>query len=99
VDGYGKLRVCFADSTGRVFSRIPVTDLGVLNRLEADADLRAALRIINSHVARQDEVILRLGLTRRYQANDERDGYWIQVNGIYTFPDPYGEMRTYVSTR
>ena len=77
---------------------MPVTDLGLLNRIEAEGNVRDALRAITAHVARQSEVFLRLGLTRRHKASDERDGYWIQINGIYTFPDPYGEMRTYESS-
>jgi len=46
--------------------------------------------IINNFIRQQDTVYLRIGLGREYQG-----GFWLQVNGIYTFPNYDTEIRSY----
>ena len=49
---------------------------------------------LNRFLRKQDYVYLRIGLSRPYQVK-ERNGYWMQVNGIYTFLDYCKEIRSY----
>ena len=85
-------RLDFADGDDTPFFKIPITDLAVncyvdflLKREGLDYDgvaqkLTAALR--------RKEAYLRLGLTRPYEMKTGRESWcYLQVNGIYTFPD------------
>jgi hypothetical protein len=38
---------------------------------------------------------MRIGLSREYTATDNRNGYWLQANGIYTFPHFHEGIRGY----
>lgn len=40
-------------------------------------------------------MFLRIGLITKFDHEDGRTGYWIQVNGIYTFPEFMTAIRTY----
>jgi len=71
-----------------------LTDLGILIYAEKFDD--AGLTGINGFIRKQDEIFLRLGLTQNYKAPDGREGYWLQVNGIYTFPDFLKQARSYL---
>lgn len=92
LDGYGKLRLHFKDSIGDTWTYISVTDLGLYEYAERHQSARA-IHKVKRFVAQQEEVFLRIGLSRRYQAQDGREGYWVQCNGIYSFPDFYRELR------
>ena len=50
---------------------------------------------ITEFIHTQDELFIRLGLSRKHRSPDGRDGYWIQVNGIYTFPEFDRLVRSY----
>ena len=89
----GKIKLHFTDQADHRFRYISVTDLGFYDyamQHQAENDLE----ILNTGIHAQNEVFLRLGLSRRYQANDT-EGYWLQVNGIYTFPDVLQPIRSY----
>jgi len=91
----GKIKLNFRDLSGRKFRYIPITDLG-FHEYALQHHSRNELRKVNSMIKAQKEVYLRIGLSRKYQSpNDERNGYWLQANGIYTFPDYNKEMRCY----
>lgn len=94
-DGYGKLRASFTDSTGMVFHNLAVTDLGFFKNVGDVATRVMQPAAANAFIQSQDEVYLRVGLSRSYQAPDGRDGYWMQINGIYTFPDYAKIVRSY----
>jgi len=49
---------------------------------------------VKNFISSQNEIYLRIGVGRRWKVS-ERDGYWLQVNGIYTFPNFLEEIRTY----
>lgn len=51
---------------------------------------------INAFIDEQEELYLRVGLSGRYADNNSRDGYWLQINGIYTFPNFDTEIRVIV---
>lgn len=50
---------------------------------------------MNYHVQSQQELYLRIGLSRPFQAPNGKNGYWLQVNGIYTFPEYMDYIRCY----
>lgn len=89
----GKIKLNFTDRSGREFRYISITDLGfhgyAINHHAQD------LNTLNQWLRSQDEVLLRLGLSRRYQPPDQPDGYWLQANGVYTFPDCHKAIRSY----
>lgn len=75
---------------------MPIADLGFNNlniSKQKDPDYTNGL---NEFILNQKKVYLRIGLGRRYRnPHDGRDGFWIQVNGIYTFPEFMTKVRTY----
>lgn len=82
-----KLKLNFCDASGKRYHTIPITDLGYHDyavQHHAKDDIAAMNQIIHW----QDELYLRIGLSRVFQPSpDQQGGYWLQVNGIYTFPD------------
>jgi hypothetical protein len=89
----GKLKIHFTDTSGQEFRFLSITDLGFHRYAQAH---RAAgdLARLNSFVKNQPEAYLRIGLSRAWAIRGI-DGYWMQVNGIYTFPDFFRELRSY----
>ncbi len=87
------LRLNILDSDGRKYSYLSITDLGFHNSFiskKTDPDE------LNEYVRGQKMLYLRIGLGRQYKnPTDGRDGFWIQVNGIYTFPEFMTKVRTY----
>lgn len=92
----GKIRLHFADASGMQFRHISITDLGFYDYAQRHRE-SGALDELNSAIADQDEVFLRLGLGRAYDDGRGRNGYWMQANGIYTFPDKLSYVRSYDS--
>jgi hypothetical protein len=90
----GKTKIHFADSTGRRFAYFPITDLGFHHYADAHRASKGLARI-NAFIKSQPETLLRLGLSRAWQNPQGINGYWMQVNGVYTFPDFYKDIRSY----
>ncbi|MEI7708452.1 MAG: hypothetical protein WCI90_09295 [Chlorobium sp.] len=88
-----KIKLNFTDNSGRVFKYIPITDLGFHGFAES-IHLTNGLDTLNEFICSQSEVYLRLGLSRPWD-NGKINGYWMQVNGLYTFPDYHHEIRSY----
>jgi hypothetical protein len=89
----GKTKIHFVDQSGREFSYFPITDLGFhtfADSHRASSELPRLNRFINA----QPEAYLRIGLSRAWD-NGTANGYWLQVNGVYTFPDYFKELRCY----
>jgi hypothetical protein len=89
----GKVKCSFTDSSGRQFRYLSITDRGFYDFAEkhqADNSLHELQQFVSS----QEEIYLRIGVGRVYQVG-ERNGYWLQVNGIYTFPEFHKEIRSY----
>lgn len=86
-DGYkqGRLRASVIDSSGNSYDNLSVTDRGFPNYNNENEDSRT-LPEIQKSIQSQEEIYLRLGVSRQYR-DRWRDGYWLQVNGIYMFPD------------
>lgn len=89
----GKIKASFTDSDGHLYRYLSITDRGFhdfAKKHQNDCELYKVERFI----ATQEEIYLRIGVGRQWKVR-ERDGYWLQVNGIYTFPNLYEEIRTY----
>ncbi len=80
------LKVTFSDGSGKYFNYLSVTDLG-LNDYVQEMNPDEAVALMNIFFQSQRELFLRIGLSRQYRSSDGRDGFWLQVNGIYSFPD------------
>ena len=93
VESYGKLKVHFSDGTSD-FEYLPITDLGFHNFAKKHHE-RNDLKTLNRFIKSQEEVFLRIGLSKPFTSPQEIHGYWIQVNGIYTLPDFDSEHRSY----
>ena len=91
-DGFkeGKIRLNLLDNDGKRFSFLSITDLGFYNYAMEHFDDTNFPKIINDFIRQQDDIYLRIGLGREY-----REKYWLQVNGIYTFPNYDTEIRSY----
>lgn len=90
----GKIKVIFSDKSGRTFRYLSITDLGFYNYAEKNSQ-GDNFSNLNNFIHSQKEVYVRLGLSREFTSPDGRTGYWLQVNGIYTFPEYLEEIRCY----
>lgn len=90
----GKIKASFLDGTGFSLRYLSITDRGFFDyasRHQQDGKIYE----INEFLQSQKELYLRVGVGRQWKVGD-RDGYWLQVNGIYTFPNFLDEVRSYV---
>jgi hypothetical protein len=90
-----KIKIDFMDSNGESYSNFPLTDLG-FHRYATGELANKRLQDVNSFLQDQDEILLRVGLARFWR-NEKTgvEGYWMQVNGVYTFPGYHQELRGY----
>jgi hypothetical protein len=91
-DGFkeGNIRLNLLDNDGKRFSFLSITDLGFYNYAMKHFHDANFPQIINDFIRRQESIYLRIGLGREYQG-----GFWLQINGIYTFPNFDTEIRSY----
>jgi len=97
-DGYkpGSIRLDFRDSVGREWYNFPITDLGFFDYAQRHQK-SDAMKALNDKISKQSEVFLRIGLARLWKKPpDGPEGFWMQANGIYTFPDKIRYVRSYV---
>jgi hypothetical protein len=96
VEGYkaGTTKIHFIDGSGRPFKFLPITDLGFHRFADRHREAKDLARL-NAYIRSQPEVYLRLGLSRAWQSPQGINGYWMQVNGVYTFPGFFPEIRSY----
>ena len=90
----GELRVIFTDQAGKTFRYLSITDLGFFEYAKRHM-VRHKIEELNNFIRSQKILFIRLGLSRLYQSPDGRKGFWLQANGIYTFPDYIKEIRCY----
>lgn len=90
----GSIKLHFTDSAGRRHRFFPITDLGFYDYAQRHRD-SGSLAALNSEIAEQETVFLRIGLSRRYRSPQGKDGFWMQANGIYTFPTVLRYIRSY----
>ena len=72
---------------------MPLTDFGLNGFAESCHNLKE-LKTLNDFIRSQAEIYLRIGLSTPWN-NGTTNGYWMQVNGLYTFPDYHHEIRNY----
>ncbi|WP_029147363.1 hypothetical protein [Methylophilus sp. 5] len=90
-----KIQIHFTDYAGQDFRYLAITDFGFFNYIiEKSRDINASVAEVNHFIQQQSDVYLRVGLSRAFQQGD-RMGFWLQVNGIYTFPHYLQEIRSY----
>lgn len=90
----GKIKATLTDNSGHKYSYLSITDRGFhdfAKKHQNDGKLYEVTNLINE----QEVVYLRIGLSRVFQVPDGRNGFWLQVNGIYTYPYFHEEIRTY----
>jgi len=85
----GRIKGIFEDEDGNEFKFISITDYCFCEFAERTQTDEGVIRNLNEFLSSQEKIYLRIGLTRRHQSQDGRDGFWIQINGIYSFPDIY----------
>ena len=80
-----KLRLSFTDLSGTRFRHTPISDLyfhaAALRYVEQDR-----LDELNALLAGGEAVYIRVGLSRLYESKSGKQGFWMQANGVYTFP-------------
>ncbi len=86
------LRLNILDNDGRKYPYLSITDLGFHSAFIAK---KTEPEELNDFIRSQKKLYLRIGLGRRHASQDGRDGFWIQINGIYTFPEFMTKVRTY----
>jgi len=89
----GKVKCSFTDQSGHQFRYLSITDRGFYDFAQRHYDDGSLPELID-FVQSQEELYLRVGLSRAFQISG-RNGYWLQVNGIYTFPEFHREIRSY----
>jgi len=90
-----KMKIHFTDNDNKVYSFLPITDLGFYGYAEEHYSTANNYNEINSVIRSQKEVFLRIGLSRFHKSPQNKEGFWIQVNGIYSFPDYFKDVRRY----
>lgn len=94
-DGPKKIKAHLSDGHGARLSYLSITDLGFFEFAEQHKNDPSRFAEINRFIQSQEELYLRLGVGRVHEATDGRHGYWIQLNGIYTFPNKLDYIRVY----
>ncbi|MCP4095881.1 MAG: hypothetical protein GY748_06540 [Planctomycetaceae bacterium] len=89
----GRIKALFTDEAGHSYRYLSITDRGFFDYAKKHQN-DGQLNEVQKFILTQKEVYLRIGVGRRFNIGD-RDGYWLQVNGIYTFPSFHEEIRKY----
>lgn len=80
-------RVSVNDASGHFYWELPNKDRRYPNineKHQIDGFNEALKQYISSH----EEIFLRIGVGRRYcPRGTDKDGYWLQINGIYGYPE------------
>ncbi len=90
-----KIKLNFSDATSSRFRFLSITDLGFFEYALSHYTEAGAYAKINTLLWAQREVFIRIGLGRAFQDQRGRNGYWMQLNGIYSFPEYFREARRY----
>lgn len=95
-DGYdeGRIRIHFSDRSGAEYSFLSITDLGMFDFVGNPETRKMSINDANAILNSFNRVYLRVGLSRLHTSNG-RTGYWMQVNGAYSFPKFSEIIRSY----
>lgn len=75
----GRIKVNLTDDDKFKLFWIPMTDLRYINVAERD------FRELQKSLYRSGVVYVRIGLTRQFCSPSNKNGYWLQVNGLYYY--------------
>ena len=94
---FQKIRASVTDSDGLILRFMSITDYGFYRYVQKLLSKHELSRFFefDRFLRSQSEIFLRLGLGRLWKSKDGRTGFWLQVNGIYTFPEFSEEIRSY----
>lgn len=82
-DGYReRVRFHVTDDSGTEYRFLPCAQLEWYNA--AAVNKAQAANDLNDYIDAYERLFMRIGISRPYQAAD-RNGFWLQVNGIYGF--------------
>jgi Dual OB-containing domain len=95
LDYWGKFKLKITDNDGKIYNYMPITDLGFFLHLSSKSKSSNNIDDINKFIWKQKKLFLRIGLSRYYESPGGKNGFWLQVNGIYTFPQYLLAVRTY----
>ena len=90
-----KVKAHITDRSGQQFSFLSITDLGLHIYAENHYKEAGNYTAVNNLLHAQQEVFVRVGLSRYHIAPNGKAGYWLQVNGIYSFPNYFETARRY----
>ncbi len=90
-----KIKAHVTDKTGKEYSFLSITDFGLHEHAEKYYQESGNYSNINNLIHAQEEVFLRIGISRFYEAQNGKAGFWIQMNGIYSFPEYFEAARKY----
>lgn len=90
-----KIKAHITDNSDKEYRFLPITDLGFQSYAENHHEEAGKYEELNDLLHNQEEVFLRIGLSHFHEAPNGKAGYWIQVNGIYSFPDYFETARQY----
>ncbi len=83
------------DGAGLRVGWVPVTDLGFFVHLNEIIDDDPDLEKLNNFLWTQKTLFLRIGLGRPWGPSAEKFGCWLQLNGVYSFPNFRRDIRVY----
>ncbi len=89
------IKAHLTDRDGLSLSFLSITDLGFYVNVGQAGTRKISPEDITRFIQEQEVLFVRLGLGRKHKSDDGREGYWMQVNGIYTFPDYQQIVRSY----
>lgn len=88
----GRIKASLTDGAGHSYRYLSITDKGFFEFAQKHQK-DGKLNELRTSLRSQREVYLRIGVGRQFQVG-QKDGYWLQVNGIYTFPEFLEEIRS-----
>jgi hypothetical protein len=98
-DQYGPavFKAHITDASGFGLRYLKVTDLGFSDHVKSIEAKDPYLKDLNAFLQKQEVLYLRIGLGQAYapQGDLTRRGYWLQLNGIYSFPNFRHDLRMY----
>lgn len=89
------IKAHLTDSDGLNLSFLSIADLGFYVNVGQSETRKISAKEVTEFIQGQDVLYVRLGLGRKHKSQDGREGYWMQVNGIYTFPNYQKIVRSY----
>lgn len=88
------IKINFTDPCGHSYRFFPMTDLGFY-KYAISQHKEKKLEELNKFINSQPVIFLRVGLSRTYTSPQGITGHWMQINGVYTFPNFHQGLRGY----